>query len=193
MAKEDGMNPGGDIRRDLEDAGGGVGRGAAATQSGPGRIEAEIAGAAAERRRREEAERAAEERAERIADLEMELESVRSLLTRAEKRAEIERGATAAGAVDGETALVLIEREAERKPEASVDELVGWLRSRKPFLFQSRRTPGDVASGSRGRSGILGSSAAGGGREKLEEIAERARVTGDRRQLAHYLAARRGG
>ena len=111
----------------------------------------------------------------RIADLERQLanESMRS---------ELERQLVDAGAVDLETAIVLAER---RLAEGglTVSEAVAALTQTKGFLF---RTPGRSV----GASALSGAPARS--KDSLEDLAQEARESGDRRAVLRYLRRRRG-
>ncbi|MAY75641.1 MAG: hypothetical protein CMJ31_13180 [Phycisphaerae bacterium] len=127
--------------------------------------------------------------AARIAELERELAQSRERATQAERRHEIDRALALAGAVDIETALVMTENVLARSQSDDVADAIATLRREKPFLF----TPLATAAPS-----SIGSSVMSGERPRddaatLSDLAHAARTSGDRRELARYLRARRVG
>lgn len=130
-------------------------------------------------RRLQEAERRAEELSARVEELEDQLEKAGRDLEESRRRREVERLLTDAGALDVEAAALLVERTVEGQSEPDLAGAVRELRRNKPALFR--------ASGASAMSGRV--EGCGG---ELEELAEHAAATGDRRQLLRYLRLRRG-
>ncbi len=107
-----------------------------------------------------------------------ELAAAKEQLAAAERRHEIDREITAAGAIDAETASMLVETAVARGEARSVAEAVALIRRRKAYLF-----PASPAVGAMGRRVESSSS--------LDSAAEEARRAGDRRSLMEYLKVRR--
>jgi hypothetical protein len=87
-----------------------------------------------------------------------------------------------ADAVDLETARLLTESALAHGDTQDVPKVVAALRQSKPFLFRAKRPP----------TGSMSATAATSP-PTLDEAAEHARATGDRRSLLRYLRAKRGG
>ncbi|MBL8964396.1 MAG: hypothetical protein KF787_04675 [Phycisphaeraceae bacterium] len=128
---------------------------------------------------------------ERASQLEQELAvataaiaDVRRRLGESERRSEIDRELTRAGAIETESVSLLVERELERTPTSDVASAVAEVRRRKPVLFDGDPPPRRVRPWSM--------SPAAESRETTGDIATLARETGDRRLLMKYLRARRG-
>ncbi len=122
----------------------------------------------------------------RVAELESALESAQLELARRDRRAALERELTDLGVVDLEIGVTLAERILEDGDEPDAERAAARLRVRKPFLF-----PETAETGRRASSAMAGR-ASDERHADLEEIAEGARATGDRRELLRYLRARRG-
>jgi hypothetical protein len=121
-----------------------------------------------ERRRAEEAERA--------------LKETRQQLEQTERRQRIDELLMEAETVDLESARMLTEAAVQQMDEADVQAAVEDLRQRKPHLFRQ--------AGGSGR-GAMGAKAPGGSSERLDDVAETAAMSGDRRDLLRYLRMRR--
>lgn len=123
----------------------------------------------------EELEAALTAAVETIAELEKQL-------TQAEQTQNLERLLIEAGVVDLETATLLAQQRLNAT-ESSVEGVVSDLVSSKSFLFRSKKA-------------LVSGSAVSGGpapvRDSLSELAEEARLTGDRRAVQRYLRRRRG-
>ena len=130
-----------------------------------------------------EAEEKLEACGTRVGELEGELSSARDALASVERRAEIERALGGSGAVDLETAVMLVESALSSMDEPDVGRAVRELRARKPFLFGGGDGGLSSAMGARRETGDDG----------IGELATRARGSGDRRELLRYLRARRRG
>lgn len=139
--------------------------------------------------RAEEAEKLAAELSERIAELEAQLEEAGAGMRATTRRQAIERELGGAGAVDLETALMLVEAALGALEDPDAPEAVGLavrhVRSRKPFLFAPaapRPAPGVAMSPTDERP-----------EDRLGALASGARASGDRGALLRYLRQRRGG
>ena len=123
-----------------------------------------------------------------LEDLRSTLEQTRAALAANERRRGIELAASAAGAIDVETAVMLVEAAMKDRPPEDLSAVIDELRRSKPFLFEERwSVPGGGATG----AGVMSPEPSRGG-EVLATLAEEARVSGDRRALLRYLQARRG-
>lgn len=114
-----------------------------------------------------------------------ELQALRDAVAGLEMSREIDQQLVRARAIDLETARLLVQRELERMESPDIARAVGELRRSKPFLF---------GQGS-GFIGALGSGASAGvsasALNQIDEAAEEARRSGDRRALLRYLRMRR--
>ncbi|HEX8877278.1 MAG TPA: hypothetical protein VF777_11045 [Phycisphaerales bacterium] len=123
-----------------------------------------------------------------LADLRSTLEQTRDALDANERRREIELAASGAGAIDVETAVMLIETAMKDRAPEELSTVIEQVKRSKPFLFEERHVPAGAGLAS---SGVMSSEPSRGG-EALAALAEEARASGDRRSLLRYLAARRG-
>lgn len=139
--------------------------------------------------RAEEAEKLAAELGERVAELEARLEEADAGMRTTTRRNAIERELGGAGAVDLETALMLVEAALGTMEEPDAPYAVGLavrhVRSRKPFLF--------APAGPRPAPGVAMSPADERADDRLGALANGARASGDRGALLRYLRQRRGG
>jgi hypothetical protein len=116
-------------------------------------------------------------------------EEARALLEssrQAERASKIELELMRAGAIDAATAAVLVRDALARLPEGDerdVGELVAELRRRAPYLFR------EVASGVSSATAVPEGDAPG----PRDEAAERARRTGNGKDVLAYMRTRRGG
>lgn len=192
------------------DGGGGTTDRTASTQGGSG--SGSGSGGADGRARRErgtgEKERGPGERKEnvlteliaRVAELEMALKEKSERLAEAERRYEVDRALQAAGAVDLEIGRLMAEALIREMRLDDAEEAVEALRARKPFLFGGAGGHGHGFGAEVGPgvgAGIQSSLMSPGGGPRpgstLETLAEEARLSGGRRELARYLQARRSG
>ncbi len=127
----------------------------------------------------------------RVAELESALDAAQQELARRDRRATLERELTDLGIVDLEIGVALTEAILDNGDEPDAERAASRLRVRKPFLFAEERPQG---AGRRAPSAMAGAPGApGAGRQAdLEDMADGARATGDRRELLRYLRARRG-
>ncbi len=91
---------------------------------------------------------------------------------------EIDLALLTADAVDLEAARLLTESALSQMDAPDVQKAVATLRERKPFLFRQRPQPRAMSAGLRSNP-------------TLDEVAEHARTTGDRKSLLDYLRAKR--
>lgn len=144
-------------------------------------------------RRCEEAEARAARAARRVEELEAEVVRLRERLAMSERLIDIERALDEAGAIDSEAVRLLVEERLRATESEDVSSAVSEVKSRKPHLFTPRGVPAARASGDALMSAAMaGSASVPGGAEELDEMAERARASGSRRDIARYLQARRG-
>jgi hypothetical protein len=117
----------------------------------------------------------------KLATLAETLKQTQEALAGVKRAHEIDMALVGAEAVDMETARLLTESALAHGETQDVQKVVADLKQRKPFLFRPRRAPASSMSAS-GR---------GVAPPTLDEVAERARATGDRRSLLEYLRAKR--
>lgn len=129
-----------------------------------------------------QAERELEEAREQVAALEAQLADAESRQVSTARSHEVERALRDAGAIDLETAQLLVEAAMGDEEAPDIEELVGHLRRDKAFLFTKRSAGGPVMS----------ALSEGGSATSLDRALERARKTGDRKALLRYLRMRRG-
>ncbi len=127
----------------------------------------------------EEAESEIADLEARVAELEAALADARSSAGRAARERTLEQELARAGAIDTETAALLLAPAMADQPEADINALVRDLRERKPFLFAAPRTQPGASMGPAVPADELG------------ELASDARHTGDRAALLRYLRRRR--
>lgn len=144
-----------------------------------------------------------------VAALRGELEAARVALSEAEgtirhleRRQQIDAALVEAEARDMGVARLLTEQAVSEMDEADVQAAVAELKKEKGYLFggvnggdeyQSLRprTGAQARRGGGGSGGVMSARVEGGNRE-AEVAAERAAVSGDRRDLLRYLRLRRG-
>ncbi|MFW6060975.1 MAG: hypothetical protein ACODAQ_12410 [Phycisphaeraceae bacterium] len=132
------------------------------------------------RKRAQAAEQQIGELNGRLDQLQQQLAEAQQTVSHLERRQHIDAMLSEAEAVDLETARLLTERAVEQMSEPDVKLAVEDLRRSKPFLFRQSITTA---------SGAMAARESGGA--PVEEAAERAVTTGDRRDLLHYLRMRR--
>ncbi len=136
------------------------------------------------RRRAEQAEERVLQLENELAELEQTLSETRAALDDAERRHEIDRQLVEADAVDLETARLLTEASVGQMGEGDVSEAVSELKRTKPFLFKRA---------ARAQASAMSGALECGRCDELQDAAENARATGDRRTLLRYLRLRRTG
>jgi hypothetical protein len=133
------------------------------------------------------AEARAEELAQRVQELEASLHAAQAALEQRERAHEVERALLDAGAVDVETARLVVERVLLEMETPDVAAAVERVRGDKPFLFASPTPTTGFASVA------MGERVDGGDRDELSRLAEAALSSGRRRDVLRYLRARAGG
>ena len=115
------------------------------------------------------------------AELAGKLEQAQAAAVASDRKRQLEKALSDHGAIDIETASLLIDGALANSPAPDIPGAVADLRRRKPFLFgaASRATP---------MSGIAPPAADG----SLSAAADEARATGDRNALLRYLRMKRG-
>jgi len=118
--------------------------------------------------------------AERVVELETDLETAKTSLERSERERAVDEAVASSGAVDPETVKLLVTRALESDGEATPASAVAGLKDVKPVLFRSPvRAAGPMAARP-DRGGAPGLAAA---KKKAAE--------GDRASLLQYLRLRR--
>jgi hypothetical protein len=115
----------------------------------------------------------------RVAELEAALADAQSSAGQAARERTLEQELARAGAIDTETAALLLTTAMTEQPEADIGALVRDLRDRKPFLFAAPRSSANASMGPAVPVDELG------------DLATDARHTGDRAALLRYLRRRR--
>lgn len=118
----------------------------------------------------------------RLEELTSTLSQTREALDASERQRAIDVALASSEVIDIEAARLLTDAALAQMKEPDVAKAIADLKKRKPFLFRPARKPPSSMS-------PAGKPAP---RNELEEIAEQARQTGDKRALLHYLRARRG-
>ena len=129
--------------------------------------------------RAQRAERQAAQLETRLAQLTDQLEHARAAITDGEKSHRLDLALSAAGAVDLDTARLLVARVTTETPDAEPADILAQLVREKPFLFR----PSAPAHSSM--------APAFDDHHALTSAARRAAATGDRAALLDYLRARR--
>lgn len=135
-------------------------------------------------KRAERAEAQAASLESQVNDLQRQLDQRQRDIDAAERRRQIDQSLTDAGAVDLETARLLVESTIDNAHHDSPDvsQAVADLRRRKPFLFRGASPPASSAMSPRAASPD----------RAVADAAQTAAHTGDRTSLLRYLRARRG-
>ena len=126
------------------------------------------------------AEARAQELEKLAAELAQKLELAQSSAAAAERKRQIEKALTDTGAIDIETASMLLESALGASKSTDLTGAVSDLRRRKPFLFGA----GTRASAMSGSPGTLVP-------DSLSAAADEARTTGNRNALLRYLRMKR--
>ncbi|MFA7235867.1 MAG: hypothetical protein WC058_03295 [Phycisphaeraceae bacterium] len=134
------------------------------------------------RKRAQQAEQQLRELQSQHQRLRDQLDLARRTIDAVERRRKIDQMLVESDAVDLEAARLLTELAVEQMDEPDVAAAVEELRQRKPYLFR-RRGGGGATLSPRPRPGN------GGG--TLDDAAEQASQSGDRRDLLRYLRLRR--
>lgn len=132
------------------------------------------------RRRAQAAERELAELGQRCDQLQQSLEEAEQQVARTERRRQIDQMLIESDAIDLEAARLLTEAAIEQMDDADVSLAVSELRQRKPYLFRRASAPVGGMSPKSRRNG-----------PPIDDAAEAAAVTGDRRDLLRYLRMRR--
>lgn len=137
------------------------------------------------RRRAQAAEQQLADLRTQFEDARQELDEARRRLDETERRRRIDQLLVESDAIDLDAARLLTEAAVETMDDADVDEAVTELRRTKPYLFAG--SPG--VSGSSG--GTMSPRPRSGMRGDVENAAEAAASSGNRRDLLRYLRMRR--
>lgn len=135
------------------------------------------------RRRAQVAEKQLEALASKLREAEEKLKHSREEMGRLERRQKVDRLLAESEAIDLEAARLLTEAAVEGMEEPDVEAAVADLKRHKPYLFR-QRGPLRLAMGARTLTGS---------QERADEVAEEARMSGNRRDLLRYLRLRRKG
>lgn len=114
------------------------------------------------------------------AELARKLEAAEAQAAARERARQVERALADTGAIDMETATLLVERDLGSAPSPDIAGAVAELRRRKPYLFGA----GPRASAMSGEAGVPVP-------DSLAAAADEARATGDRSALLRYLRMKR--
>lgn len=136
------------------------------------------------RKRAQQAEQRLRELQSQHQQLEGQLELARQTIDAVERRQKIDQMLVESDAVDLEAARLLTELAVEQMDESDVAAAVEELRQRKPYLFRRRHSGGGGAS-------LSPRPRPGNGSGTLDDAAEQASQSGDRRDLLRYLRLRR--
>ncbi|MHB1156092.1 MAG: hypothetical protein ACYC26_04555 [Phycisphaerales bacterium] len=135
------------------------------------------------RKRAQQAEQRLRELQSQHQQLQGRLELARRTIDAVERRQKIDQMLVESDAVDLEAARLLTELAVEQMDEPDVAAAVEELRQRKPYLFRRRHSGGGggaaLSPRPRNSSGVL------------DDAAEQASQSGDRRDLLRYLRLRR--
>lgn len=115
------------------------------------------------------------------AELAGKLEHAQAAAAAADRKRQLDKTLSDHGAVDLETAALLLESTLSSAAAPDIPAAVADLRRRKPFLFGS--TP---------RASAMSGISAPGADTSLSAAADEARATGDRNALLRYLRMKRG-
>ena len=135
------------------------------------------------RRRAQAAEQQLTELRQQYTELQQSLEDAEQQVAMTERRRRIDQMLIDSEAIDLEAARLLTEAAIEQMDDADVELAVDELRQRKPYLFRR-------SSAHSGGSGSMSAHPRRKG-QPVNEAAEAAAVTGDRRDLLRYLRLRR--
>lgn len=122
-----------------------------------------------------------------LTDARTKLSQVQADLAREKQARVVDRALAGAGVIDTEVASLMLDSMLASRPDAgtNIAPLIEELRTTKPFLFESS-LPVRPAAPSVMSAAIPATPA-----DSLNDLAEQARATGDRRSLLRYLRARR--
>lgn len=143
-----------------------------------------------------EAEQELEEAQRRLAEVERELGAAKAMVQELELAQEIDAQLVRAQAVDVETARLLVQNQLGQMESPDVGRAVSEVRASKGFLFATADGMAGGVSVGRGTAHGLSASATSGlsasSAHLIDQAAEEARRSGDRRALLRYLRIRRG-
>ncbi|KAA0215522.1 MAG: hypothetical protein DYG94_07440 [Leptolyngbya sp. PLA3] len=117
----------------------------------------------------------------RIAQIEQEMEELRTTSVQQQRNRDMALELALAEAIDAETASLLVERVMAGDESLDVAAAVAEVKRTKPFLF---RGPA--------RRSVMSGQPISEGRDVLSGLADEAKASGDRAALLRYLRARRG-
>jgi hypothetical protein len=137
------------------------------------------------RKRAQSAEKKIESLAEQLAEAKAEAKDTAEQLKSIRVEQKLIGELTAAGAVDLETAVLIVKARMEGEAEADIDNVIRQLRKEKQYLFTSvgRSVTATKTAGAKERME--------GSQTVLERAAKKAATTGSRTDLQEYLKLRR--
>jgi hypothetical protein len=138
------------------------------------------------RKRAQAAEKELIEAQRKLQEAETQKDQFAQQLSQTKQEQTLKEKLLAAGAVDTETAMLVIQNRLAQDDKAELDKVIEQVRLDKPHLFESLSTP-TVFSSTRGTKD---KSAAG--QEKIKTAAVKAIKTAGRTELMEYMKARRG-
>ena len=126
-----------------------------------------------------------------LADFRAKLEQAQAALAKEQQARVIDRALAGAGAIDPEVASLMLDSMLATRPDTgtNIGPLIDELRTSKPFLFESALPPQRTSPAPSAMSPALTSTPT----DSLNDLATKARASGDRRSLLAYLRARRAG
>jgi hypothetical protein len=119
-----------------------------------------------------------------LAEIKATLDAAKQQLGQTERRSAIQRELQAAGAIDLDATMLLVEQALATGNPGDVPGAVNQIRAQKPVLFTA--APSAPALRHSSMSGAVDP------QDRVGLLAAQARQTGDRRLLLSYLRARRG-
>lgn len=131
--------------------------------------------------RAESAEHRVAELGDRLGAVEAAAEDLRRIVGESERARRVDRELLIAGVIDLDGARALVEE--QMADGATALEAVSRVKERRPLMFAGR---------ARGVRATVMPAPEGGGARPVEDLADAARETGDRRLLLRYLRMRRG-
>lgn len=143
-----------------------------------------VSGEAQWRSRALKAEEDARRLESELVEIKATLDAAKQQLGQTERRLTIQRELQAAGAIDLDATMLLVEQALATGNPGDVPGAVSQLRAQKPVLFAAAPSAGSIRHSS--MSGAVDP------QDRAGMLAAQARQTGDRRLLLSYLRARRG-
>ncbi len=138
------------------------------------------------RKRAQSAEKRAEILAEQLAQAKSEASEAAERLSDVEVEQKLTRKLAAAGVVDLEAAVLVVQARMESSSEMDLDGVIGQLKREKQYLFGGEMSGAAAARKTAGAKDRMANS-----QTILEKAAKKAATTGNRTDLQEYLKLRR--